>query len=134
MQRLRAGAVEDEHATTRRGSSCRPITNGSRALAIAELVVDALESLDLAFPKPSKANLEALAEADAGSARATSFDRSEDVRGAHRRTGFSSRLVVRSASVILSSTPRAGTSTFAIQSSAFSMTRRWFTSPQLVWV
>ncbi len=32
-------------------------------LAIAELVVDALESLDLAFPKPSKAHLKELAEA-----------------------------------------------------------------------
>ncbi len=32
-------------------------------LTIADLVVEALESLDLAFPKPSKATLEALAEA-----------------------------------------------------------------------
>jgi PPK2 family polyphosphate:nucleotide phosphotransferase len=32
-------------------------------LVIARLVVEALESLDLAFPKPSQANLDALAEA-----------------------------------------------------------------------
>ncbi len=37
---------------------------------------------------------------------------------------FGSRFVVKSAAVMLSTTPRAGTSAFAIQRSAFSTTRR----------
>ena len=47
---------------------------------------------------------------------------------------LSSRFIARSASVILSSTPLAGTSTFASQSSAFSMILRWLGSPQLACV
>ena len=47
-------------------------------LAIAELVVEALESLDLAYPKPSKEHLRELAEARKRLSR--NLDRARTVR------------------------------------------------------
>ena len=41
----------DQRRRTRRGTSCRPTTSGSRALVVAEAIVEALEELDLHFPK-----------------------------------------------------------------------------------
>jgi hypothetical protein len=44
-------------------AAAQPLAHGSPRRAIAELVVEALESLDLEFPKASNEHLQALAEA-----------------------------------------------------------------------
>src|SRR5262245_35853892 len=49
-------------------------------------------------------------------------------------TGFGSRFIFSSSGVTLDVTPSAGTSSFAVQNSALSTSRRKFWSPQFVWV
>ena len=48
------------HRSMRRGTWCRPTTNGSRAWWWRRAVIDALDSLELRYPKVSAAQMRAL--------------------------------------------------------------------------